>query len=530
MIHVRRSLFATTILVAGLFSVAASAQTLTIGVRAGPLSMDPHFTATGTHAEAVKHVFDSLVVSGDDLELKPGLATSWKALDDTHWEFKLRTGVKFHDGSDFTAEDVKFSVERIPLVTGPNPTTIYVRRIKSIEIVDPSTIRFETDGPAPTLPNDLVRLFVVSHTAAKDFSTKDTAPGGFNTGKAAIGTGPYKFVSWTPNEQMVLERFDGYWGGKEPWEKVIRREISNDASRVAQLKAGQVDIIARTPAADVPVLEKDPKIATVKKESAYIFYVEFDMREKTPQVTAKDGSPLPKNPFLDPKVRQAVDLAIDREALTEIAMEGLGAATGQLVTSNIFGYDKSIPVPKPDPKKAKALLAEAGYPNGFKVTFSFTNDRLPGDRAVGTSIAQMLAGIGIDAQANAQPGAVFFPAKTRGELSLTMAGWGTLTGESNYTLSSLFHTNDPKTKLGAFNVRAYSNAEMDEIVEKASVEMNEATRRTLLEKGNRLVASDRPSLPIASVVSVWAMQKGKVTIVPRSDEDTLAMNIRPVKK
>mgnify|MGYP000941365868 CR=1 FL=1 len=530
MIALRRSLFTATLLAAGLFAVGASAQSLTIGVRAGPLSMDPHFTATGTHAEAVKHVFDSLVTSGDDLELKPGLATSWKALDATHWEFKLRSGVKFHDGSDFTAEDVKFSVERIPQVTGPNPTTIYIRRIKSIEIVDPMTIRFETDGPAPTLPNDLVRLFVVSHVAAKDFSTKETAPGGFNTGKATIGTGPYRFVSWTPNEQMVLERFDGYWGGKEPWEKVVRREISNDASRVAQLKAGQVDIIARTPAADVPVLEKDPKIATVKKESAYIFYVEFDMREKTPQVTAKDGSALAKNPFLDTRVRQAIDLAIDREALTEIAMEGLGAATGQLVTSNIFGYDKSIPVPKPDPKKAKALLAEAGYPYGFKTVFSFTNDRLPGDRAVGTSIAQMLASIGIDAQANAQPGAVFFPAKTRGEFSLTMAGWGTLTGESNYTLSSLFHTNDPKTKLGAFNVRGYSNAEMDEIVEKASVEMDEAKRRALLEEGNRLVASDRPSLPIASVVSVWAMQKDKVTIVPRSDEDTLAMNIRPVKK
>jgi peptide/nickel transport system substrate-binding protein len=530
MMHIRRPLFASTFLAAGLFAAAVSAQTLNIGVRAGPLSMDPHFTAVGTHAEAVKHVFDSLVVSGDDLELKPGLATSWKALDDTHWEFKLRPGVKFHDGSDFTAEDVKFSIERIPVVTGPNPTTIYVRRVKNIEIVDPLTIRFETDGPAPTLPNDFVRLFVVSHLAAKDYSTKETAPAGFNSGKAAIGTGPYRFVSWTPNEQLVLERFDGYWGGKEPWEKVIRREIANDASRVAQLKAGQVDIIARAPAADVPVLEKDPKITTVKKESAYIFYVEFDMREKTPQVTAKDGSPLAKNPFLDPKVREAVDLAIDREALTEIAMEGLGSATGQLVTSNIFGYDKSIGVPKPDLKKAKALLAEAGYPNGFKVVFSFTNDRLPGDRAVGTSIAQMLAGIGIDAQANAQPGAVYFPAKTRGEFSLTMAGWGTLTGETNYTLSGLFHTNDPKTKLGAFNVRGYSNPKMDALIEQAAVEMDPAKRKALLEEGNRLVASDRPSLPIASVVTVWAMQKAKVTIVPRADEDTLAMNIRPVKK
>ncbi|TBW41189.1 ABC transporter substrate-binding protein [Siculibacillus lacustris] len=530
--RIRSLTLATSLVALGLAAalVPASAQTLNIGVRAGPLSIDPHFTAVGTQAEAVKHIFDSLVVSGNDLELKPGLATSWTVLDETHWEFKLRPGVKFHDGSDFTAEDVKFSIERIPAVTGPNPTTIYVRRVKGITIVDPLTIRIETDGPAPTLPNDFVRLFVVSHTAAKDFSTKDTATAGFNSGKAAIGTGPYKFVSWTPNEQLVLERFDGYWGGKEPWEKVVRKELPNDAARVAQLKAGQVDIIARTPAADVPSLEKDPKIATVRKESAYIFYVEFDMREKTPQVTAKDGSPLPKNPFLDPKVREAFDLAIDREALTEIAMEGLGSATGQLVTSNIFGYDKSIGVPKPDIKKAKALLTEAGYPAGFKVVFSFTNDRLPGDRAVGTTIAQMLASIGVDAAANAQPGAVYFPAKTRGDYSLTMAGWGTLTGEANYTLGGLLHTYDAKTKFGTFNVRGYSNARMDEIVEKAAVEIDPAKREALLKEGNRLVASDRPSLPIASVVTVWSMQKDKVTIVPRSDEDTLAMNIKPAKK
>lgn len=509
---------------------AALAQTLNIGVRAGPLSIDPHFTATGTHAEALKHVFDTVVRSGNGLELEPGLAESWSAIDDSTWEFKLRKGVKFHDGSDFTAEDVKFSIERIPAVAGPNPTTIYVRRVREVQIVDPHTIRIKTDGPAPNLPNDFIRLFVVSHKAAKDFSTKDTANEGFNTGKAAIGTGPYKFVSWTPNEQLVLERFDGYWGGKEPWEKVVRKELPNDAARVAQLKAGQVDIIARVPSADVPVLEKDAKLRVQRTDSVYVFYVEFDFREPSPQISAKDGSPLPKNPFKDAKVREAIDLAIDREALAEIAMEGLGKPLGQLVTPNIFGYDKTIPVPKADPKKAKQLLTEAGYPNGFKVVFSFTNDRLPGDRAVGTSIAQMLAAIGIDAQANALPGAVYFPAKTRGEYSLTMAGWGTLTGEANYTLSSLVHSNDPKTKLGAFNLRAYANPELDKLIQDAAIEMNEGKRRSLLEKAAQIVAKDRPSLGIASQVTAWAMQKDKLTIVPRSDEDTLAMNIKPVKK
>lgn len=513
---------------ASLTPTPSAAQTLTIGVRAGPESIDPHFTATGTHAEALKHVFDTLVWSGDGLELEPRLAESWKAVDATTWEFRLRKGVKFHDGSDFTAEDVKFSIERIPVVAGPNPTTIYVRRVKATQIVDPHTIRIMTDGPAPSLPNDFIRLFIVSHKAAAGL-VKDNANEAFNTGKAAIGTGPYKFVSWTPKEQLVLDRFDGYWGPKEPWQRHVRKEIANDAARVAQLKAGQVDLIVRVPASDVPTLERDPKLTVVKVDTVYVFNMELDMRDKAPQVAAKDGSPLDRNPMQNPKVREAIDLAIDRKALAEIAMEGLGKPQNQLVTPSIFGYSKRVPEPKYDPNRAKQLLAEAGYPNGFKVTFSFTSDRLPGDRQVGTSIAQMLAAVGIDAQANAQPAAVFFPARSRGEFSLSMSGWGTLTGEAHYTLSSVVHSNDKEKKFGAFNVLGYKSAEMDKLIQDAAVEMDEGKRRALLERANELVTIDRPRLPIVSVGSAWAMQKAKVTIKPRVDEDTMAMNIKPVR-
>lgn len=509
-------------------STGTMAQTLTIGVRAGPESIDPHFTATGTHAEALKHVFDTLTWSGDGLEIEPRLAESWKAVSADTWEFKLRKGVKFHDGSDFTAEDVKFSIERIPVVAGPNPTTIYVRRVQSTEIVDPHTIRIKTDGPAPNLPNDFIRLFIVSHKAAAGL-TKESANEAFNSGKAAVGTGPYKFVSWTPKEQLVLDRFDGYWGPKEPWAKHVRKEIPNDAARVAQLKAGQVDLIVRVPASDVPTLERDSKLTVVKVDTVYVFNMELDMRDKAPQVSAKDGSSLDKNPMQDPRVREAIDLAIDRNALAEIAMEGLGKAVNQLVTPTIFGYSKSLPPRKYDPAAAKKLLADAGYPNGFKTQFSFTSDRLPGDRQVGTSVAQMLAAIGIDAQANAQPAAVFFPARTRGEFSLSMSGWGTLTGEANYTLSSVVHSNDKDKKLGAFNVLNYKNPEMDKLIQDASIEMDEAKRRGLLEKANELVAKDRPRLPLVSVGSAWAMQKDKVRITPRVDEDTMAMNIKPAK-
>jgi peptide/nickel transport system substrate-binding protein len=532
MLHGTKKALAAAIVATGALagmSLPALAQNLMVGARAGPESVDPHYTASGTHAEALKHVFDTLVWSGDKLQLEPRLAESWKPLNDTTWEFKLRKGVKFHDGSDFTAEDVKFSIERIPTVSGPNPTTIYVRRVKETRIVDPHTIHIVTDGPAPTLPNDFIRLFIVSSKAAAGL-TRETANEAFNTGKAAIGTGPYKFVSWTPKDSFVVERFDGYWGDKQPWQRVVRKEIPNDAGRVAQLRAGQVDMIVRTPAADVPMLERDPAFEVVKGDTVYVFYVEFDMREKPPLVSSKDGSPLPSNPLRDPRVREAFDLAIDRQALAEIAMEGLGKPQSQLVTPGIFGYSEKLQVTKANVNRAKELMAQAGFPNGFKVVFNFTNDRLPGDGAVGTAVSQMLARIGIEVQAAAQPGAVLYPARTRGDLSLVMAGWGTLTGEANYTYSSLAHSNAPQLKLGAFNWRNYNNPEMDNYLQAAAVEMDEVKRRTYLQQAGELIAKERPLIPLVSVASAWTLRKDRVRMArTRVDEDTLAMDIVPAK-
>jgi peptide/nickel transport system substrate-binding protein len=510
------------------FASPVAAQTLTIGVRGGPDSIDPHFTASGTHAEALKHVFDTLTWSGDGLEIEPRLAESWKVIDATTWEFKLRKGVKFHDGSDFTAEDVKFSIERIPTVSGPNPTTIYVRRVKETKIIDAHTVHIVTDGPAPILPNDFIRLFIVSSKAAAGL-TKESANEAFNSGKAAIGTGPYKYVSWQPKGDLVLDRYDGFWGAKEPWARHVRKEIANDAARVAQLKAGQLDLITRVPATDVAALKTDSKLTVQTIDTVYVFNAELDMREKALNTTAKDGSALDKNPFLDLRVRQAIDMAIDRKTLAEIAMEGLGVPVNQLVTPSIFGFNKALP-PRPyNVAAAKKLMTEAGYPNGFRTQFSFTADRLPGDRQVGTGIAQMLAAIGIDIQANAQPAAVFFPARTRGEYSFSMSGWGTLTGEAHYTLSSLAHSNDKDRRMGAFNVLGYKNAEMDKLLQDAAIEMDEAKRSKLLQDANALVDKDKQRLPLVAVGSAWAMQKDKVKIKARVDEDTLAMNIKPAK-
>ncbi len=186
---------------------AAMAQDLTIGLRAGPDSIDPHWSTLGSQAEALRHVFDTLVDVDETLQLKPGLAVSWEAIDDTTWEFKLREGVTFHDGTPFTAEDVKFSIERIPVVTGPMPMTLYTKYVDSAEVVDDLTLRVTTKGKAPSLPNDFTRLFVVPSETGLEAGNEE-----FNSGEKAIGTGPYTFVSWEPKGDLVLERYDDYWG------------------------------------------------------------------------------------------------------------------------------------------------------------------------------------------------------------------------------------------------------------------------------------------------------------------------------
>ena len=514
-------------LILGIAAQSATAQTLTMGVRGGPESLDPHYSALGSHAEAAKHIYDTLVWSGDDLQIEPGLATSWEVLDDNTWEFKLREGVKFHDGSDFDAEDVKFSIERIPVVSGPTTTTIYVRRVAGVEIIDPYTLHIKTEGPAATLPYDFVRLFIVSSDAAKDYSTPETAAEGFNGGPAAVGTGPYKLVSWEPKGDLVLERYDDYWRGKGAWETVVRKEIPNDSSRLAALKAGQVDIINYVSSVDYLALQKDTSVDTEIGDSVYVMNLQLDQRENPPGVRATDGSELAENPLRDPRVREAIDLAIDREAMVQIVLEGLGKPANQMMPPGFFGSNADIPVPITDVAAAKKLLAEAGYENGFQIDLYCTSDRLPGDAAICQGLGQMLSQAGIKTNVNAISKTVYFPAQGRLEYSVFMNGWGTLTGEASYTLGSLAHSNAPDLKLGAYNRIEYKNDEVDQLLQSGATELDADKRRAFYEEAMAKTMADRVYISLVQLQTVWATKAGYLQLSPRFDEDTLAFFITP---
>jgi len=507
--------------------LGAAAQELRVGVRAGPEAIDPHYMALGNHAAALKNIFDPLVWVDEKLQVQPGLALSWRAVDDTTWEFKLRPGVKFHDGSPMTAADVKFSIERIPSVAGPDGgLVIYTRSIVGVEIVDDLTIRIRTNVPNAALPQDMTRLFVVSSRIAPDSKAPE-----FNSGRAAIGTGPFRFVSWSPRGDLVMERFAGHWRGEAPWSRVTLVEISNDAARVAGLLSGRVDFANYVPVSDIARLKRERNIAVFQGESIYTFILYPDLREDMSapamrMITDKQGNPLPQNPFRDRRVREALSLAIDRQGIVQSVFEGAAVVANQLMPNYMFGANPNPAPLRYDPARARALLAEAGYPNGFRFPLFCSSDRLPGDGATCTALGQLFARIGLEVQVNAQPRTVFFPARTRGDYPITMAGWGTLTGEAGYALSSFVHCRRPGGRYGAFNVSHYCNEELDAIIAEAMGTLDDARRRALFQKAQDMAVADYGQIPIVTLPTVWA-GRSNLTWTPRADEDTLAFFIRP---
>jgi peptide/nickel transport system substrate-binding protein len=508
-----------------LLSGAASAANLTIGARFEP-TVDPHFFYVSTNIAYARHVFDPLVDRDENVQKRPGLALSWAPIDDTTWEFKLRPGVKFHDGSDFTAEDVAFSVKRIPSIpNNPSPYTGNIRSIVATEIVDAHTIRFTTDRPNPSLPGQLSNVFIVSHKAAAEASPAD-----FASGRAAIGTGPYKFASLTTGDRYVLTRFDGYWGAKPDWDKVTFRIIPNSASRVAALLAGDVDLIDFVPPADIVNLRKDARVTVFQRPSDRVIYLEPNFGlDSSPELVDKSGAPLGKNPFRDLKVRQAVSKAINREAMVARIMDGLGVPASQLVPEGFGGFDPAIPVERYDPDGAKKLLADSGYPDGFGLTVHCSGDRYVNDARICETVAQMLSRIGIAAKVEVQPSSVYFSrtAAPKSELPLMLVGWGSAsTGDSVPGLTGIIHSYDSAKGMGAYDMGNYKNAAVDQLIEQAIVTLDDGKRDGLLKQAMVDAMKDLSIIPLHTQMSVLAARKG-ITCVPRADEQTVAMSARP---
>jgi peptide/nickel transport system substrate-binding protein len=505
------------------FSLAAPAADLSIALGGDVTSMDPHFHNLTPNNNIADHVFETLVKKDAGGRFKPALAESWRAVDDTTWEFKLRKGVRFHDGSIFTAADVVYSIDRIPNVpNSPSPFTAYTKQVTEKIVVDPWTLRLKSAGPYPQMPIDIGTVLIVSAKAAAGATTDD-----FNTGKATVGTGPFKFVRWQRGDRIELARNDAYWGPKAPWDRVTFRIITSDPTRVASLLAGEVRAIENVPTADLAKLSRNKDLAVYRTVSVRLMYLHLDTaRDKTPFVTDKAGKPLDRNPLKDLRVRRAMSKAINRPALVERVMEGAAVATGQLMPVGFFGYTLALKPERYDPDGAKKLLAEAGYPDGFGLTLHAPNNRYVNDEQIAQTIAQMLARVGIQTRVDAMPASVYFSRGSKLEFSFMLVGWGADTMEASSPLKALLATFSKDKGMGTANRGRYSNPKLDAVLEQALATVNDFNRERLLREATELGVGDLGIIPLYHQHNLWAARRG-IAYEARADERTYAHEFKP---
>ena len=492
-------------------AVPLVADELKVALAAEPTSVDPHYHNLTINNSMATQVFDALVLQDVNQKLIPGLAVSWAPVGDTTWEFKLRTGVSFHNGAAFTAEDVVATMRRAANV--PNSPSSFATFIKgkTFEIVDDHTLRVSTDKPNPFVPNDMSRIAIID-SAFSDATTED-----FNTGAAAHGTGPFKFVSWLPGDALSLAQNSGYWGDAVEWETVVIRPIKDGTTRTAALIAGDVDFIERVAPSDLPNLEKRDGVSIYKSVSNRLLYMTLHMTDDPikPYVTDKNDNPI-ASPFQDIRVRKAVSLAINRQAIADRVMDGLSAPAGQFSPEGYIGYSPNLSPDGYDPEKAKELLTQAGYQDGFKLTVHGPAGRYSNDTRILEAIAQMLSRIGIETSVETMPASVFFKRFSRGgpdktpEFTVAMSGYANGSGEPSHPLRIFIHTKQKERGYGPGNRNGYSNAEVDKLIEDGRASMDIAKGEAAFIKATEISMQEYALVPIHHELATWASRDGVI--------------------
>ncbi|NBB71632.1 MAG: ABC transporter substrate-binding protein [Alphaproteobacteria bacterium] len=517
--------------VVALAAGGAHAQSLTIGAASEPSALDPHFHNLGPNNAMQRHLFDSLVLQDENQKLQPGLATAWEPTSETSWTFELREGVTFHDGASFEARDVVWTLCRIPNVAdSPSSFEIYTKAIQRAEIQGPHTIVFHTAEPYPLLPVEVSTWAVLDapedardlayDPAGCDYAGEYPSTPAFNSGEAAIGTGPFMYGEFTKGERIVLERNPDYWGEAPDFEQVTFRPITSDGPRVAALLAGDVDFIDKPPLQDLPRLEDDPDLEVAQGLSNRVIYLHMDQyMDDTPGVSG-----VPANPFKDVRVREALSRAIDREAIVDRIMGGVAEPAGELLPPSMFGANPDAAPTEFDPDRARALLAEAGYGDGFELVLGTPNDRYINDELIAQAVAQMFARVGVDTTVDATTKSVFFSRRNDYEFSMYLAGWGSGTGEMSSPLRALVACRDPEAGYGGTNRGRYCNPEMDAVLKEALRTVDAEARRELLQAASSMVMADYGILPLHFEVTPWAF-KQELGYTPRTDQYTLAMDV-----
>jgi len=491
-------------------ALAPSAQaqpkdTLTVALVSHAPTLDPHMHFERVGILVNINMFDSLLHRNTRLEYEPSLATSWKPLSDTQWEFKLRKGVKFHNGDPLTAEDVKFSIER---VTEPgkekkkSPQYGNIRAIKDVRIVDAETIHIVTDKPFPLLLERLVFFPIVPRKHMEkvgDDAFGTTAP---------VGTGPWKFVEWKRDQYIRLEAFDGHWRGKPAFKHLVIRAIPEVATQIAEMKTGGVDLIRNVSADLVPELKSHPQTYVSSSPILRVHYVELDMRSA---------------PFDKKLVRQAANYAIDKQAIISKLMGGLGQQVATVVQPKAFGFDGDLKPYPYDPAKAKTLLAQAGYANGVDIS---AHSAFIEFRPVFEAITQMLTEVGLRTNARMwDPGPAwnkFF--QTEGKASNAAYGsWGNYSVfDADAVLHPLFHT-EPGGWIGKHYTRVEG---LDKMIDEARSMVDQPRRRRIYSQIQNLIREEAPAIYLFTQYDTLAINK-RVEYAARGDEWLWLFDAKP---
>ena len=472
-----------------LAAAPAHAADLRIGMSADVTSIDPHFVNVTPNNNVAWHIFEALTDVDENVRLIPGLAESWRAVDPTTWEFRLRKGVRFSDGSELTADDVAFSIDRpATLASSPGPFTTFTRPIVAKEIVDRYTIRLKTATPYAMVPYDMNSIFIVSKKAASGASTED-----FNTGKATIGTGPFKLVRFARGDRVELVRNDAYRGPKPAWDRVVLRVMPNDGARVSALLADDLDAIEYVPTADLKRIRSTPRLRLEQKVSwRTIFFTLDQRREPPPGVTDKGGRPLARNPFADARVREAMSKAMNRQAIVDRVMDGAAVPASNLVAPPVFGHVASLKPEPYDVEGARKLLAAAGYPDGFATVLAAPNNRYVNDDQIAQTVAQMLARIGIEAKVADDAARGLLPEGAQPRVPVRDARLGLVLGRSRAALARPHLRRRPRPRRLELGALLATRASTSSSIQ-ALATVDDRKREGIAQEAMRLAMEDRPS-------------------------------------
>jgi len=503
---------------------AASAETVRWARASDALTLDPHSQNQGVTHNFAHHIYETLVEREVDGTLSARLATEWsvKADDPSVWVFKLRPGVKFHDGADFTAEDVVFSLDRARSDKS-NMRQLHAD-VVGVTAVDDLTVEVKMKGPSPLYPNNLTNTFIMDKTwseannvvAVQDYAAKEDNYAVRNTN----GTGAYILESREVDVQSVLKQNPNHWAAEKPAvTEIVFRVITEPATRISALLSGEVDIVQDVPVQDIERLSSTPGLKVEKGPENRVIYFGY----KFGDAPLASSNVTDKNPFNDARVREAMAKAIDRDAIRTVVMRGNSIPTGVANPPFVNGWTPELDAySAPDIEGARKLLADAGYPNGFTVTLDTPNNRYVNDEAISQAVVGMLGQIGINVTLASRPVAQHSPLVTGNQTDFYLLGWGVPTFDSAYVFNDLVHSK--VGNYGAYNGGLYSNPEVDAKIETLGTETDIEKRNATIAEIWKTVQEDRVLLPIHNQVLAYAM-KDNITLPVHPENQPLMMSL-----